>query len=187
MANTKKHGFTLIELIVVIAIIGVLAAVLVPAMMGYVKKSRRTSDIASAKRIYDSVMTTISSDDDAAESLTAQCAQSKDVTVQYNGEEEDYTLCVACSRDGTKKSGKSSSKWGGGTSDAQLFENEINAIAGKSVIPVEYTKSESGKTLNRWFICYHDDDPSQIEIWVGDSKTDTPTYRIHPQRDDNYA
>ena len=38
--KTTKKCFTLIELIVVIAIIGVLAAILVPAMLGYVKKSK---------------------------------------------------------------------------------------------------------------------------------------------------
>ena len=52
MHRKETKAFTLIELIVVIAIIGVLAAILVPSMVGYVGASKIASANANAKLAY---------------------------------------------------------------------------------------------------------------------------------------
>ncbi|MGN0666753.1 MAG: type II secretion system protein [Huintestinicola sp.] len=56
MKNTRFKGFTLIELIVVIAIVGVLAAILVPTMIGYVKDSKYSTANTNAKLAYSTSM-----------------------------------------------------------------------------------------------------------------------------------
>ena len=51
----NKKGFTLVELVVVIAIIGTLAAILVPTMMSYIKKAKLKSANSNAKIVFNTV------------------------------------------------------------------------------------------------------------------------------------
>ncbi len=51
----NKKGFTLIELIVVILILAVLAAILVPSILNYVGQARDSRDQANARQLYSQV------------------------------------------------------------------------------------------------------------------------------------
>lgn len=48
----SKKGFTLIELVVVIAILGILAAILVPVISGFIETANQSADNANARLVY---------------------------------------------------------------------------------------------------------------------------------------
>lgn len=49
LANKDRKGFTLVEVIVVLVILAILAAIMIPALTGYIDKARERSVIAETR------------------------------------------------------------------------------------------------------------------------------------------
>lgn len=50
LKENKKKGFTLVELIVVLVILAILAALLIPALTGYIDRAKRKSIVAETRQ-----------------------------------------------------------------------------------------------------------------------------------------
>lgn len=74
----NNKGFSLVELIIVIAIMAILAGALAPALIKYINKSRRSTDIQNADSLRTAVQTALSNPD-AADSVATTAYDASDI------------------------------------------------------------------------------------------------------------
>ena len=84
-----KDGFTLVELIVVLVILGILIALLVPSLTGYIDKARKKTKLAECRQVVTAVQTELSELYGAAESadlttLTSMINAQKDMVLKLS-------------------------------------------------------------------------------------------------------
>ncbi|MBR5359542.1 MAG: prepilin-type N-terminal cleavage/methylation domain-containing protein [Lachnospiraceae bacterium] len=88
MKKMNNKGFSLVELIIVIAIMAILIAVLAPQYIKYVEKSRRSADLDNYQAIINAVQTAFA-DEDYNNSLSAvtnfQVKGTKGASIQLTG------------------------------------------------------------------------------------------------------
>lgn len=82
LKENKKKGFTLVELIVVLVILAILAALLIPALTGYIDKAKNKSVIAETRQIVMAAQTIV--DEQYA----------KNDTTSLTGTEGKYTVAL---------------------------------------------------------------------------------------------
>ena len=64
--RSKKGGFTLVELIVVLVILAILAALLIPALTGYIDKAKQKRIVAETRQCVMAAQTLLDEDYGAA-------------------------------------------------------------------------------------------------------------------------
>ncbi len=147
MINNKNIGFSLVELIIVIAIMAVLAAAIAPALIRYIDKSRKAVDIQDAQMLYEAAnLAAATSNDDAAAGWAVVATVSDhqagkmyatndghQATAQ-NGASGTYSIRLVAWCRGVRHDGKYGGAW-----ENSLFKAGMDGATGSAKMQREYT------------------------------------------------
>ena len=111
---TNKKGFTLMEMLIVVAIIVILVAIAIPTFSGTLKKANAATDLANIRSGYASAQITAMTENHSAD--TTYYLQ-KDGTVKSDATGRDDYVCKADSTDAgmiDKIGGRLTAEWAKG-------------------------------------------------------------------------
>ena len=207
--NSNNAGITLLEIIIVVAIIAVLVGVITPMLIKNVNKSRRSKDLWTAERIATSCYVAFAANEDAFDKWEKWNKMSTEVTATYNGVTEKYKVYLVVANEDQRKTAKIPNCFHGtvaefGKSNGTTgFYGTLNSELGvsttnhnNSLVP-QFKIKRSGKIPDRdkyfsnvdtWRICKRVDN-GQLEVWTADHNKygGYPCFRLWPNPDDEYT
>ena len=146
--RAEREGFTLAELLIVVAIIAVLVAIAIPVFSAQLEKSREATDLANTRAAYAEVMTAaITGDTDVKTTSTSY-------TIAYDKTAGTYTATVPCKQ--------TEENWQTGNVET-VGGVDVSALAvGKDVnITVTYTVSSGNVAITAAAKTKQDDNTQQ--------------------------
>ncbi len=146
----KNKGFSLVELIIVIAIMAILAAAIAPALIRYIDKSRRADDVAAGETINTAVSAALANEDAYSE-----------VAGQMNN-----------NIIGTAQPGSTFST--GHTN----FDREVNSSIGEGAPKLKYTKTTDTIVPGSWSIGISEN--GKPVVWIGGAAGNYSKWEIQP-------
>lgn len=156
MKKTNKmnnKGFSLIELIIVIAIMVILAGALAPAVIKQVAKSRRSHDVNNGQSIASAISTTLGDETAAADAPTAK------VTLAYSKSSKTVTDSAASTnKDWTKA----------------LNDNLQGGY--KAICATRTTKTNGGTKFAAAGYAYQLGSNEKATVWVTDGKKELEVF-----------
>ena len=134
MKKTNNKGFSLVELIVVIAIMAVLIGVLAPTFTKYVERSRKSTDVQSVAGVVTAIQTYAV---DPMVAMGDQIANGEKIIIKY-GAAADYTNGA-----NVKKALEAA-----GVDDIQLKSDKWAAATAKQITLTVTVAADGGVTVD---------------------------------------
>lgn len=161
----NEDGFSLVELVVVIAIMVILLSMLLPAVQGYIKKAQLVADRAAAKTIYTAYISALddpevyaflrSAKKDAAQG-EAKNTGYKYIARSQNTVNGDDKAKVTICEDGKRNGGNNP------------FDLAMVEFLGTENLSLKTrVKSKNGHTTNEFVILVKGDKMTDIQVWAG--------------------
>ncbi|MBR3833639.1 MAG: type II secretion system protein [Lachnospiraceae bacterium] len=171
MKKMNNKGFSLVELIIVIAIMAILAGAIAPALIRYIDKSRKSNDVSSCKAIKTAVETALGNES-IYEYLT------------YNGSGTGVTTIKVICNQNTSSAGTTAIQISGCTAPADADANiattaatEIGTNIGEKTPKIKYKKASgtSGVTPGAFYAFVTT--KGTVYVVIGDKDT-APSYTV---------
>ncbi len=141
----KNKGFSLVELIIVIAIMAILAAAIAPALIRYIDKSRRADDVTAAGVIATAVQTAMANEaayDCLQDDMDSTGSSGVVLTAGTSGSDK-FAYVGSCTTQNLK----------------DALENDVNSSVSQAAPKIKYKKDAGKGKPATWAVFMKNDKP----------------------------